>query len=396
MFIEDILHNLVDNLEVNPEDSMILSSISRQIKKGKAFTDRQHALVKTKLLEHQSQFEFDINPYLDNLKTPLREVDRSQYVIIVDNAEKYGESKVPHAHESWKWIKVRFPFSKKTIQAIEKLSSQHRNIYDHKRGTHEHYFRLTETAVRDVVQAFINKQFDIDSQLLAFYNEIVEIENNKDTYLTNINNLSDNALKLISEEIGSVNDPDNLLKLCDRKRRYGINDIKLPTDNTLAGKIALRPTQHVNLDPELYNIHSVAESLIQLERFPLLVVIDQDDALLQLTTVYNAFSYLVPREQQSALFRVDTQNNKYSVNNFIHDNQLNNWVDSNTKIVYISKTKLPKLLLKTEWKPIAMLAITGTRCHTMVDYYIKDQCDLIVYHDKESSLFNIKRSYGYL
>jgi len=60
MYIEDILHLLVDSLEVSSADVSILTSISRQVKKGNSLTDKQHALVKTKLLAYKEQFEFDI------------------------------------------------------------------------------------------------------------------------------------------------------------------------------------------------------------------------------------------------------------------------------------------------------------------------------------------------
>ena len=397
MYIEDILHTLVESVELDSDVKPILTSISRQIKKGNALTDRQHALIKTKLLNYKDKFNFDIEPHFDSLQLPLREVDRSQYLSIVSTGEKVGASGAyPASQENWKWIKIRFPFTKKTIQVIEKLATTHRKLYDHKRGTHEHYFRLTESTVNDVVSAFINKQFDIDSQLIEYYNAIKEIESCSADYLAtasaeSLTNLHSGAVELISKEIGEINS-SNLIKLADRRRRYGIDEVQLlPSSDTLAEKIAFRNNIVLNVDPQLHDMNAVVESLIDLDRFPLLIAIDVDNELTQLSKVYDAFSNVVPANQQSVLFRTDNTSDKYNVNNFIHDKKLNNWVDKSTKIVYISKSKLPKLLLKGEWTPSAVLMLTSTRCHTHVNYYINDRCDLILYHDKETSLFKLKR-----
>lgn len=402
MYIEDILHTLVDSIELDSDVKPILTSISRQVKKGNALTDRQHALIKTKLLDYKDKFDFDIEPYVDTLRLPLREVDRSQYLSIVSTEERQTKNPYPSSQKNWKWIKVRFPFTKKTIQLIEKLASSHRKLYAHDRGTHEHYFRLTESTVRDVVRAFINKQFEIDSTLIEYYNQIVEIESQSADYLAtasaeSLTNLHSGAVKLISKEIGDINS-SNLIKLVDRRRRYGIDNVQLlPSSDTLAEKIAFRNNIVLNVDPQLHDMNAVVESLIDLDRFPLLIAIDVDNELTQLSKVYDAFSNVVPANQQSVLFRTDNTSDKYNVNNFIHDKKLNNWVDKSTKIVYISKSKLPKLLLKGEWTPCAVLMLTSTRCHTHVDYYINDRCDLILYHDKETSLFKLKRlEYGYM
>ena len=42
---------------IDKADVTILTSIARQLRKGTALTDRQYALVKTKMLEYKIQFE---------------------------------------------------------------------------------------------------------------------------------------------------------------------------------------------------------------------------------------------------------------------------------------------------------------------------------------------------
>jgi hypothetical protein len=255
--------------------------------------------------------------------------------------------------------------------------------------------------VYNVVHSFIEKKFDIDTQLIEWYNEVKSLkENERSLYPSVINytvkNVSDNGCQLIEKEIGNI-DKSNILKIIDRKRRYGIVTVDYDSVPAgLIGEIAFRADKEININPESFNLNSIAEATMHLDRFPLLVVIDKEDALKQVSSVYDAFSYLVPPEKQSVLFRVETEN-KYNVNDFIHERSLNNWLDTNTEIVYICKNKLPKLLLKTNWKPSAALIITGTRSHTHVNYYVNDCCDLVMVHDKDSSLIGkLNKSYAYL
>ena len=138
---------------------------------------------------------------------------------------------------------------------------------------------------------------------------------------------------------------------------------------------------------------SIVDAIIQLERFPILVLIDPDNPLHDVAKIYNAFRDVVPNEEQTVLFRVDNSEN-YNLNNFIHDNKINNWLDTSTKIVYINKNKLPKLLLRSNWQPMATLALSSYRANSHVTTYIKDVCDLIVYHDKSMSIIGNKRKYG--
>jgi hypothetical protein len=402
MFIEDILHILVDSHDVNPSDKPILVSISQQVKKGTALTDRQHALVKTKLLNYKHCFDVNIDEMLDNTRLPLRIINREHSITIVNHQNMMGDAPSESYKQKWKWIKIKFPFSKKNIVAVEQLNSTaKRNNYFHQRGSHEHYFRLTENNVYNVVHSFIEKKFDIDTQLIEWYNEVKSLkENERSLYPSVINytvkNVSDNGCELIEKEIGNI-DKSNILKIIDRKRRYGIVTVDYDSVPAgLIGEIAFRADKEININPESFNLNSIAEATMHLDRFPLLVVIDKEDALKQVSSVYDAFSYLVPPEKQSVLFRVETEN-KYNVNDFIHERSLNNWLDTNTEIVYICKNKLPKLLLKTNWKPSAALIITGTRSHTHVNYYVNDCCDLVMVHDKDSSLIGkLNKSYAYL
>jgi len=104
-YIEDILHYYVDTIGVNDADRPILNSISKQCKKGIALTDRQYELVKNKMLDQKNLFK-DRDIDLENSfepRLPIRQIDRSKYICIVDTAEAYGNSPYESSKQSWQW-----------------------------------------------------------------------------------------------------------------------------------------------------------------------------------------------------------------------------------------------------------------------------------------------------
>ena len=88
--IEDCLELLVGfqtapkgMFTIKKEDYNILTSIGRQVVRGIGLTDRQHELLKTKLLSYSDMYEDDITKSLDNLRIPLRKLNREKTIKLV-------------------------------------------------------------------------------------------------------------------------------------------------------------------------------------------------------------------------------------------------------------------------------------------------------------------------
>lgn len=383
--VEDILSLVVSFSDaVLPMDKGILSSIDRQLKRGVALTDRQHELVKTKLLFYKdfliSVGVTDLQEKLDTLKFPLRTVDRSKSIVFNDNL-----------------VEIKFPFNKKIIVTLNEVVQKCKRFYNHEIGSNVHKFKINELTVKEIVTAFKDKNFYIDTAVSELYKKINEIEMDRQSILPGIYNnklmnFKKSALDLMDLELGPLTS-ENLIKFYDRRRRYGIADIEGTVyKNTLVETIAYRDAAELAVTPEMHSLDSVVDAVIQLERFPILVLVDPENTLEDVAKVYNAFRDVVPNQSQTVLFRVDTSAS-YNLNNFVHDNKINNWLDTSTKIVYINKNKLPKLLLRSDWRPMATLALSSYRANSHVTTYIKDVCDLIIYHDKSMSIIGNKRKY---
>jgi hypothetical protein len=92
------------------------------------------------------------------------------------------------------------------------------------------------------------------------------------------------------------------------------------------------------------------------------------------------------------MFRLENEKFEYAreFNQFIHTKGLNNYVDKNTKVVYISNNKVPKPLYKSDWYPIASLVLTRQAMRNP-ELYING-IDLVMYYDQGSTVsgYNLK------
>jgi len=365
-FLEYLCNEKLDSLQ---SVDAIYFSIYKQTVRGLGLTDRQYALVMKKIQQYVTVDELPT-------KIPLRSIDRSKYIKLVETIDVYGQDTVYESYKSkWKWIKVRFPFSKKDIVKIDSIKISHTEYY-HKKGSHEHYYKFTPRNVYSIITMLRHRNFEIEQSLMDYYYKVENI----------VNTEFDIYEKCLPDNIKSELNAMTELQQADRGIRYGY---KKHNNNhkSLVEKIAYRLEQDICINPDEYKFQEVAEAINQLDRFPLLVLIDEDMSYPQLKQIHNGFKN-IPNKFQSVLFRIDNKDEKNAaVNDYIKDNELNNWVDSSTKIVYIKKNKLPKVLLQTDFTPICALGKTSNRCNSNVSSYINLFCDCVIYHDKSLSLF---------
>lgn len=385
-------------IEIESVDHSIMHSIARQVYKGTALTDRQFDLMKVKLRKYRESFldfsDNDFETVINNLRIPLRQIDRTKEIILVDSLPSsistFGKQHVP----KYGYIKLKFPFSKKDIAIIDKINKNIPNTeYYHKRGSHEHFYKFTGKNSYHVVEYFKNRNFQIDEKIVNAAEETRQILENKKHYSIHISdknfkNFNSKLSQEVTNDIGNIDNATDMI-LIDRRHRYSY-DIEFSTDtDSLVEHIAKRENPTICIDPENFDLSQVVQSLDDLDRFPIIVTLDDKDSYEQLVEIHSAFQNIVSNEQQSVLFRVSSDDKKNSeVNQYIKDKKLNNWVDSNTKIVYINKSKLPKVLIKSSFVPKTAMAKTSYRSNTNVSVYVKFNCDLIINHDKSPSLFN--------
>ena len=395
--VEDSLELLVGlrntvSFELEKSDVSFLSSIARQTFKGVALTDRQCNVVKEKLIKYKEQFkeeEYNIDLALTNLRMPLREIDRSKFIKLINDA--------PLNSPNEKWIRIRFPFSKKLIAELDNMLRLFNLEYSHSKGTHEHHFKLTERAVFELVSRFQSRHFIIDQEILDLYEKIQLMNQNKNKHIPGVynfklQNLSERATKYM---ISSIGEPtiDNLALYKDRKDLFGLSHFddtdlnnSLSNFSTLSKNIINRTSTNVFVKNTKYTINNVAETLLELNRFPLLVVLPEStNPLDDLYDVHRALQGFIDVTESTVLFRLDNDTNA-EFNNYIRKNNLNSSLDKNTKVVYISSNNITKPLLKSEWRASATLMMSSHKLLNKVKTYV-DECDLIIHYDENVSQY---------
>ena len=378
--LEDCLEHLTGLREspvkftIEQTDFTIMNSIARQCFKGTALTDRQSALMQEKLQPYRDQFmnlDWDFDYAVNQLRQPLRSIDRSKYIKIAGND-----------------IVVRFPFNKTDICYIHEFAGTAEG-YHHLKGSHIHSFEYNERNILNLLNRFTKKEFAIDEELLEIYNSIKNINENPQDYLSGIDdnynliNVNTNLEIAIKKEVGEVS-AESFTKLYDRRFRYGFDYFANlgKARNELVHEIASRKYKTHHSKPSTESTQDVLNALWELGRFPLLVVLDPVHAEEQLYTFANHYRDILDSNEQSVLFRAEEKDAGF--NQLIKDRKLNNWVDSTTKVVYISKSKLPKILVNNEWKPSATFSFTSTM-DRFVDSYVSFNCDLIIYKEEHMS-----------
>lgn len=373
-------------------DKQILIDIAKKVFKGSALTDRQHETVKKILISrYKTQFKnrkIDLENSVNNLRQPIRYIDRSEYIKI-ENGEKYNEP-LWAGYVPKKVIVVRFPFNmtySKLIQEVKRgdINDEPLGRFYVQRFKDKHILPYTEKTVYSLLSKFKKRIKDIDQELLNIYDDCEKIIKNKKDYVPGIYNYeikhsSDSVINFYKDFFGEPA-KENLYLYYDRKEKLGLRHfdmdqvkLSLSSLSNLTQKILNRKYSRINLDLEKWPLNQIVESILELKRIPLLIVIPgtkEKDSLEGISKMHKIFKNLIPSEDISVLVRMknSTKDGK-DFNNYIKEQKINNSLAENTKIVYITNKKVPKPLLMSTWDPEAVLICDNTRNYTKVDQLV--------------------------
>ena len=391
--LEDCLEHLAGlrnspvEFTIEKTDHTIITSIARQVFKGTALTDRQAALMQEKLQEYREQFvnlDCDFDYAVNQLRQPLRTIDRSRWIRIVDsleNANVYESHKGP-------FIAIRFTFQKKLISALEhinnKIGSQ---PYHYDKINKIKYYEYNEKNLYEIVTAFKDKNFVLEDDILNLYNTMSQFK--KEDYLPGIYNfkflnLHPNCEKELTNELGTLN-KENILLFKDRSLKYGLNIPIIESTSILTKNIANRDNTNVFVNSTKWTLDQLVSTLIELDRFPLVILLDELDPFEKLVTSHAAFRNIVTPAQISVQFRLSSENSR-GFNEYIKENGINSPVDKNTKVVYTSIEKLNKPLITSDCCPKAAILLESRRVNHKMQPWL-NSFDLVMHYDSSSSQF---------
>jgi len=402
--IEDLLEIFAGlrtgpKLQIDPNDATIMYSVARQVFKGTALTDRQHILMKDKLYKYETQFcdlQYDFHHAIDNLRTPLRQIDRSKYIQFASSNEVSKKHKIFETQDDQAWIKIRFPFSKKLINDLQKVINLNHEGHLHEKGSHTHYFEASEKIIYKIISIFKDKNFEIQEELYTIYKSLESLKEHEHVpcvYQNKLKNLNKRAVEILENEIGEYS-TETAYMYADRSQLYGLKFIDSFVDynhcSHLTSRICKRTGTQFLIKPSEFNFNSVVKSLIELNRFPLVVLLDEANPYKGLKETYSHLKNIIAQNEVSVQFRLPSKESN-GFNEYIAENKLNNAVDKNTKLVYTSKDKLNKPLLQSNCSINSVMLLESMRANTKVQTWI-NEFDFVIHYDNESSHFyNIQR-----
>lgn len=393
--------------ELLERDKKILQSIASKTFKGVGLTDRQLAVVKKILLSNYAlQFAdkgIDLYKSLEQLRGPLRELDRSTFIKI----KKVSD--IPQLNEvinrgnfgiELKVIMLRFPFNMSYARLVNDIKKKF--SYDSRYLNYDnHYlFPYEEKYVYHLVKSFQNKIKDIDPELITAYEKICAIEINSAQYIPGIydyeiRNVPQDFINFLHQDIG-VPSKKNLYLYKDRRRALSMEFLdqsavqeSFKDIDILSQKIASRNAFLVNINREKWTLDQIIRSLHTLRRFPLLVVLNEKHALDDYHEIFSKLRLLYPSTAHAVMFRLPNNGvENIEFNQRVTEDQTNNSIDKNTKIVYINHKRVPKPLIKSSWRPKAVLSLRSEREHNQVQNFFEPY-DLIIQYDHEESAWNM-------
>ncbi len=380
-YIDDILfqinhHAKAIELVIPKKDKRILLSLSRQLSSGVFLTENQGNLLVKILKENLIVFQ-SIFPQIDDLM--LSPQWSKDFRILQKYKKIYINPEFPTT------FVVEFSFNARLKEKMVKISSSIKGIMVTKGS--KFVIPLNEFNIQLVVSTFGRENFSIDEKIMDFFKEIEEI---KEHMVNPFNIFSTDQEKIKKSVITDIKDIsiDNLLLLQDRKLRYQYEISEPLAENSLVDKIANRPHRKIHLNSNTINLNDVFDSLLHLHRFPILVVFDGHSSLKDRKTLKlleNSIAFKNLGQNIGIYFRYDKENDRDLFNYELSTLGYNKNLTSATTIAGISNSKLPKFMLKTDWKPQAVISFTNSFRSNKTSVYCAD-IDLIIYYTPSQPL----------
>lgn len=372
MYIDQLLLSEVNKISLLPDkDFRTLSDLIRIINSTQYITQNQGSLIIKLLKKYNDIFLFNISD-LDNptWARPFRMINITKKLYIGLHQDR--ESILIETHN----FKKHFGGLQKKITSLSLVSPNVASV------------ELTEDNIVVLVEYFLKQDFDIDPIIKQYYDIITswKVDDVLNQYqLSTIKYPT--FQKQISKELGIDTPLDNNI-IQDRSIRY---QYYTKTNNTtftsLTEKIAYRTQSKIWIDNSIYSLDDVIKSLVELRRLPVLVVFDTHnpkDCFSDLTVLSNALTSNNINNNISIYFRLSNNDPLgKEFNQLISELKYNSVLDTNTNVVGIQTTKLPKFMLTNNWRPMSVISIGHSLKHSKSAVYANCSDLIISYTNQE-------------
>lgn len=360
------------SLKVPPKDFKTLKNLARLAADPVFITENQSKLVLKLLSNHADAFDI----FKPEVEQAIAAPTWSRGFRVIQHLRKIYINRdldIPH-------IIVEYTFSadlQRDIQQLSKtvdglVSFNHSKMYG---------APLTEKNIVAVIEKLKNYRFAVCEELREYYNTIKSWSKTDVVEQYRITTISHpNFEKHIVNDLGIDTAIDENI-INDRSVRYQYfpeNVVDEPKN--LAEMLANRRTAKTWVDKNLFSLENLFKAFSDLKRFPVLVVLDSRDETKCLSDLKNLSESLEKSgifDNIGVYFRLDNSATGREFNQFIASKKYNSQLNSDTKVVVVQSGKIPKFLLKLDWKPMSVVSINHTLRHSKTAVY-SNCCDLVV------------------
>jgi len=384
------------NIKLDNKDKAILKSISNQISKNLALTDRQAEMLLRKIQRYQSALEINgvnVGEILEKKTTrqPLRVIDRTEAISLITDREK-NQEQIVVTHQKTKKFDDLWSSTRKKIQGktTETFSQK--------------IFPLNENNLVAVLDMTTFLDFEVSEEITEYLEKIEKIHDDPEKHqpcleivddILKIKNLSATVSEKILENYKNLEKDDFLSFLSSLKNhKISLKSPKIlekikntyPGINTdLAEKIIFSKSSRLRISPEHYNLEKIVETLILLKNHPILVILEENEHILtQMKMLVENFKKFFSEREMTVFFRLpSSEKHSLEFSKFVKEEKLNNFIDEKIKVVFISKQRIPKPLVTATWKPNTALMLARND-FGKVSVYLNDFTNVYYYNDSVS------------
>jgi hypothetical protein len=361
MYIEDLIqfatgsgpYLFKSGISINdPRDFNVLSSIGDQLLyNSNQLTEKQGLLAVRLLNKYRDEIRLFVPTVDADLDNPKWK--NSFRVLPKHKTVKIGIHNQSSKLHNEKCILVEFPYDNDLVEAFRTrnigLHELHKGSWDS--NVKKWVFALTETNIEWLGRTLLSKEFQPDTEFAELYQKVVDTVADLESHIPMIV-AGDNGylLKNTHKSVPAI-ETDNLTEALFLAREYGIttwdNGIDSQIDNNLHPVtktiLSISDKKHPWVDSNMYPI-DVFRDLIQYGGPALVIVPGGSELELLNSWVKFAERQNIESKQLSVMFRLPNEQSAF--NEYVRLAGLNNPVDENTRIVFVS-TKITKPLIKS-------------------------------------------------
>jgi hypothetical protein len=378
-------------------DRGVINSFHAQLQKNSGLTEKQAAYALKIIKKYQKILSEttnkDISTFLNNpvYQTTPRKPLTTKKISIVSLDKNNDEYELRNI--SGKAIKVEFPYNEELKLKIKNFRfgknspnalAEFTQFWDSQERAW--IFPLCESAVV-FLKDFVEKEnFEVDEEFENYLQQVKHIIDNLENYVPSLvyDETQGLCYKNVLKSVPKLESTDFLSAIFEARRR-GIlvwdntvdNFIKNYENSVVRDFLQQSPDKLFVVDSKKTEIFLLCEIVKHLT--PVIFLIPEGRALENISRACDLIKASgIDNDEISVLFRLPSNTDK-EFNDFIKNNNLNNPVDKNTKVVFLND-KIPKPMIKADIKFNAVISVD---CE--ISYKFQQRYENLIVYSKNSS-----------